>query len=114
MKEPTFDLVKYVQNQCSKMTMQQMEYILHHYIDNPIEGELTPEKIKAAGIRTAFYHSPHIDLDYPVHEDKDGNISMKFDSGLIGIAQGHTLIKPDGTRRPLTNQEEDFLTNQGL
>jgi len=116
MKEATFDLMKYVQDRCAKATWQQVEGIIRHHIDSPIKGELTREKIKAAGIRTVFYRDdgPHLSLDYPVHEDENGNISMTFDSGLIGLVQGHTLIMPDGTRRPLTDKEESFLFNQGL
>jgi hypothetical protein len=108
--------MKYVQDRCAKATWQQVEDIIRHHIDIPIKGELTREKIKAAGSRTVFYRDdgPHLSLDYPVHEDENGNISMTFDSGLIGLVQGHTLIMPDGTRRPLTDKEESFLFNQGL
>lgn len=110
MKEATFDLVSYMQDRWAKETWQLVEGIIRHHIDGPIKGKLTREKIKAAGIRTVLYR----DDGYPLHEDENGNISMKFDSGLIGLVQGHTLIMPDGTRRPLTDKEEAFLFKQGL
>ena len=111
-----FDMMVYMQERCAKATWQQVDDIIRTHIDSPIKGELTREKIKAAGIRAVFYRDDglHLSLDYQVHEDENGNISMTFDSGLIGLVQGHTLIMPDGTRRPLTDKEESFLFKQGL
>ena len=111
-----FDLKNYVTQRCREATWKQVEYMLRHYIDNPIEGEITADTLKAAGVISIFFDkdSPRVSVDYPVHEDENGNISLKIDTGLIGIAQGYMLIKPDGTRRPLSYSELDYLSKQVL
>ena len=101
-----FDLIGYVQ----KKMQEAVEDILRKYIDNPIEGELTREKVKAAGIRSVFFRDDPPELKYESQDEK--NVNFTFTTNLIGVAQGNWMILPNGARRPLTEKEEEFLAQQ--
>ena len=105
-----FDLMAYVQQKYQKAVWGEVEHILRNHIDNPIVGELTREKIKAAGIRSVFFSEKPPNLEFEKRDEK--GISYKFTSNLIGVAQGHWMIHYNGARRPLTDNEEAYLTAQ--
>ena len=105
-----FDLMAYVQQKNQKEVWGAVEHILRNHIDNPIVGELTREKIKAAGIRCVFFSEESPNLEFVKCDEKE--VSCKFTYNLIGVAQGHWMIHYNGARRPLTDDEEAYLTAQ--
>lgn len=105
-----FDLIGYVQKKMQEKIYEAVEDILRKYIDNPIEGELTREKVKAAGIRSVFFRDDPPELKYESQDEK--NVNLTFTTNLIGVAQGNWMILPNGARRPLTEKEEEFLAQQ--
>ena len=105
-----FDLMAYVQQKYQKAVWGAVEHILRNHIDNPIVGELTKEKIKAAGIRSVFFSEEPPNLEFEKCDEKE--VSCKLTSNLIGVAQGHWMICYNGARRPLTDKEEAYLTAQ--
>lgn len=105
-----FDLIGYVQKKMQEKIYKAVEDILRKYIDNPIEGELTREKVKAAGIRSVFFRDDPPELKYESQDEK--NVNFTFTTNLIGVAQGNWMILPNGARRPLTEKEEEFLAQQ--
>jgi hypothetical protein len=108
MKPPTvaeqadFDLLGYVQNRIMKELHDHewgyIQNILHTHIDNPIDGELTKQKLKAANIKGLIYQEESIDpqVDWSA---KGMNIIMT--SNILGIRQGDTLIQHNGNRMPV-------------
>ena len=105
-----FDLMSYVQQKFQKAVWGAVEHILRNHIDNPIVGELTREKIKAAGIRSVFYPEDPPNLEFEKRDEKE--VSCKLTSNPIGVAQGHLMIHYNGARRPLTEEEEAYLAAQ--
>lgn len=105
-----FDLIGYVQKKMQEKIYEAVEDILRKYIDNPIDGELTREKVKAAGIRSVFFRDDPPELKYESQDEK--NVNFTFTTNLIGVAQGNWMILPNGARRPLTEKEEEFLAQQ--
>lgn len=105
-----FDLIGYVQKKMQEKIYEAVEDIMRKYIDNPIEGELTREKVKAAGIRSVFFRDDPPELKYESQDEK--NVNFTFTTNLIGVAQGNWMILPNGARRPLTEKEEEFLAQQ--
>jgi hypothetical protein len=92
-----------------KKEMAVIEDILRHHIDCPIEGELTREKVKAAGIRGVMYSD-----NFPQSriEDNGKDICISVTSGLMGVVQGDWLIGAGGARRPLTDKERNYYERQ--
>lgn len=86
-----------------------IEDILRHHIDDPIEGELTREKVKAAHIRGVMYSD---NLPLSRIEDNGKDICISVTSGLMGVVQGDWLIGAGGARRPLTDKERNFYERQ--
>ena len=105
-----FDLIGYVQKKMQEKIYEAVEDILRKYIDNPIEGKLTREKVKAAGIRSVFFRDDPPELKYESQDEK--NVNFTLTTNLIGVAQGNWMILPNGARRPLTEKEEEFLAQQ--
>ena len=105
-----FDLLAYVQQKYQKAVWEAVEHILRNHIDNPIEGELTREKIKAAGIRSVFFSSDPPNLELEKCDEKE--VTCRMTSNLIGVAQGHWMIYYNGARRPLTDKEEEHLAKE--
>lgn len=105
-----FDLIGYVQKKMQEKIYEAVEDILRKYIDNPIDGELTREKVKAAGIRSVFFRDDPPELKYESQDEK--NVNFTLTTNLIGVAQGNWMILPNGARRPLTEKEEEFLAQQ--
>lgn len=104
------DTVNCAWREVHKMEMAAIEDILRHHIENPIEGELTREKVKRAGVRCVVYDET---MNGEVAADtkwKDGNLYVEVQSAFLGIAQGDWLIGPHGIRRRLTEKEEAFLS----
>ncbi len=105
-----FDLLAYVQQKYQKAVWEAVEHILRNHIDNPIDGELTREKIKAAGIRSVFFSSDPPNLEFEKCDEKE--VTYRMTSNLIGVAQGHWMIYYNGARRPLTEKEEEYLAKE--
>ena len=67
VEHAAFDLQGYVQQKLMKDMAKRLwgaiEDILHNHIDNPIEGELTKEKLKAADIRGLIHDADEQDSD---------------------------------------------------
>ena len=95
------ELINYANKQYSKGVNDAIDKILHQYIDNPIKGDITKEKLKAANIvgiiRTKFKAPPQI-------EQLEDRVRLTFDSGIIGIRQGDVLITVNGQRFQLLNK----------
>lgn len=107
------ELINYANKQYSKCVNDAIDKILHQYIDNPITGEITKEKLKAANIvgiiRTKFKALPQI-------EQLKDSVRLTFNSGIIGIRQGDVLITANGQRFQLLKtilpsewEEERFI-----
>ena len=98
-----FDLVEYVERSFMKESAKRensaLENILRNFIDNPIAGEITPEKLKAANvqgiIRRKFEALPEIQY-------KEKSVVLTFQSNLLGISQNDMLIMINGERMPLS------------
>ena len=80
--------------------------ILRNHIDHPIEGELTREKVKAAGIRGVAYDKEGPKADF---ENREQRMVFTVTSALLGVVQGDWLIGAGGVRRPLTDKERKFF-----
>lgn len=97
-----FDLVEYINKKVfgefSKEVWGNIEKILHEHIDNPIEGELTKEKLKAANIMGIIHQKeqfpPKVDVSVK-------GVSMTLTSDILGIRQGDMLIQHNGNRMPV-------------
>ena len=109
MPSPVELMIQQTMDGLKKKEWEVIEDILRHHIDNPIEGELTREKVKAAGIRGVMYSD-----EFPQSKiEEDGNdIRFSITSGLMGVVQGDWLIGQGGARRPLTDKERDFYERQ--
>lgn len=105
-----FDLMAYVQEKYKKAVWGAVESILRNHIDNPIVGELTAEKVKAAGIRSFYISEDPPHLEFEKCDEKE--VSCKLTSNIMGVVQGHWVIYSNGARRPLTDKEEAYLTAQ--
>ena len=105
MPSPVELMIQQTMDGLKKKEWEVIDDILHHHIDNPIDGELTKEKVKAAGIRGVMYSD-----EFPQSKiEEDGNdIRFSVTSGLMGVVQGDWLIGQGGARRPLTDKERDF------
>lgn len=98
-----FDLVEYVDRSLMKESAKRenaaLENILRNFIDNPIVGEITPEKLKASNvqgiIRRKFEALPEIQY-------KEKSVVLTFQSNLLGISQNDMLIMINGARMPLS------------
>ena len=56
-----------------KIELAAIEDILRHHIENPIEGELTREKVKRAGVRCIVYDADMNGEYMPDMKWEDGN-----------------------------------------
>lgn len=109
LPDPMEAMMKQTIDGLHKKEMAVIEDILRHHIDCPIDGELTHEKVKAAGIRGVMYSD-----EFPQSriEDDGKEIRISITSGLMGVVQGDWLIGEGGARRPLTEKERDFYERQ--
>lgn len=109
LTSPADTIMKQTIDELHKKEMDVIEDILRHHIDCPIDGELTHEKVKAAGIRGVMYSD-----EFPQSriENDDKGIRISITSGLMGVVQGDWLIGEGGARRPLTDKERDYYDRQ--
>ena len=109
LPDPMEAVMKQTMDGLYKKEMAVIEDILRHHIDCPIEGELTREKVKAAGIRGVMYSD-----NFPQSkvEGNGKDICISVTSGLMGVVQGDWLIGAGGARRPLTDKERDYYERQ--
>lgn len=109
LPDPMEAVMKQTMDGLHKKEMAVIEDILRHHIDCPIEGELTREKVKAAGIRGVMYSDnfPQLKAD-----DNGKDICISVTSGLMGVVQGDWLIGAGGARRPLTDKERNYYERQ--
>lgn len=104
------DTVNCAWREVHKMEMAAIEDILRHHIENPIEGELTREKVKRAGVRCVVYDEAMNGEAAADTKWEDGNLYVEVQSAFLGVAQGDWLIGPHGIRRRLTEKEEAYLS----
>lgn len=111
-----FDLIGYIQKKMMKEfstgLWKGIENILHLYIDHPIEGELTKEKMKAAGVMGLIHEKYPKPLDIDTSSDKD--VKVTINSSILGVRQGDMLIQFNGDRMhisciPVEWYEERFI-----
>lgn len=99
-----FDLVGFINEKMEREFYQRLweavKNIFHQHIDNPIEGEITKEKLKAAGvmglIRETYPPAPVID---PSEKD----VKVIINSDILGVRQGDMLITFNGDRMPISS-----------
>ena len=110
-----FDLVEYVQKKIfgefSHEVWSNIEKILHEYIDNPIVGELTKEKLKTSNIMGIIHQKEQIP---PKVDMSEKGVTMTVTSEILGIRQGDMLIQHNGNRMhvneiPVDWYEERFI-----
>ena len=98
-----FDLVDYVQRSLMKESAKRensaLENILRNFIDNPIDGEITPEKLKAANVKGIIMRKFEA---LPEIQYKEKSVVLTFQSNLLGISQNDMLIMINGARMPLS------------
>lgn len=75
-----------------------IEKILRVYIDHPIVGEITKEKIRDSGVKGIIKIK---DLVLPEPEEIDNGFRYTLTSDILGLSQGDFLIQPNGNRIPL-------------
>ena len=111
-----FDLIGYIQKKMMKEFSEGLwkgiENILHLYIDNPIEGELTREKMKAAGVMGLIHEKYPKPWDIDTSSEKD--VKVTINSSILGVRQGDMLIQFNGDRMhisciPVEWYEERFI-----
>ena len=111
-----FDLVGYIQEKMMKEfstgLWKGIEKILHLYIDHPIEGELTKEKMKAAGV-IGLIHEKYPKPWY-IDTSSDKDVKVTINSSILGVRQGDMLIQFNGDRMhisciPVEWYEERFI-----
>lgn len=111
-----FDLIGYIQKKMMKEfstgLWKGIENILHLYIDHPIEGELTKEKMKADGVMGLIHEKYPKPLDIDTSSDKD--VKVTINSSILGVRQGDMLIQFNGDRMhisciPVEWYEERFI-----
>ena len=104
VEHAAFDLQGYVQQklmkEMSKRLWGAIEDILHNHIDNPIEGELTKEKLKAADIRGLIHDADEQDMKVDTTSDPM-NVNFTITTNLLGVRQGDMLIQENGKRIPV-------------
>jgi hypothetical protein len=111
-----FDLIGYIQEKMMKEFSTELwkgiENILRLYIDHPIEGELTKEKMKAAGVMGLIHEKYPKPWDIDTSSDKD--VKVTINSSILGVRQGDMLIQFNGDRMhisyiPVEWYEERFI-----
>lgn len=91
---------------------EQIEYILRHWIDDPIKGEITKESLRERCIRTVLYKEPN-EMDSEVKQSGD-TLTFTITSGLLGVVQGDYLIGINGQRSLLTEEQNRRLLQMGV
>lgn len=92
--------------------MEQIDYILRYWIDDPIKGEITKETLRKHCIRTVVYKERN-EMDSKL-EQSGGNITFTITSGLLGVVQGDYLIGINGQRSLLTEEQNRRLIEMGV
>ena len=106
---PSNMLMEQCMREFRKQEEAAIEKILREYIDNPIVGEITREKVKAAGIRGIVYDADMDGRAFSEIKTEGNNVRLVMTSALLGIAQGHWLIAHNGLRRMLSEKEEAYF-----
>ena len=92
--------------------MEQIEYILRHWIDDPIKGEITKDSLTKHCIRTILYKE-YNEMDSKL-EQSGGNMTFTITSRFLGVVQGDYLIGIDGQRSLLTEEQNRTLFEMGV
>lgn len=74
---------------------QMIENIIRCHINNPIEGDLTPQKFRERNLVSVVYENIN---SLPFIQETTGGFTMTLRSSLIGVRQGDVIIRPDGSR----------------
>lgn len=96
---PKSDLIQeYIykaQKELAQKVWNGVEFILRNQIDNPIEGDITLEKLRERHIISFVYDKvlppPRIKVD-------EKNIYCEIDSDFLGVRQGGYIITLNGNR----------------
>ena len=75
-----------------------IEKILRVYIDHPISGEITKEKVKFSGVTGLIKCK---DIPFPKIEQTENGVRYILESPVLGLSQGDILITLSGKRIPL-------------
>ena len=75
-----------------------IEKILRVYIDHPIVGEITKEKVRDSGVQGIIKRK---DLVLPEQEEIENGFRYTLTSDILGLSQGNFLIQSNGNRIPL-------------
>ena len=75
-----------------------IEKILRVYIDHPISGEITKEKVKFSGVTGLIKCK---DIPFQKIEQTENGFRYILESPVLGLSQGDILITPSGKRIPL-------------
>ena len=111
-----FDLNKHLEEKMfedfRKKYWEAIEHILHTHIDNPIVGEITKEKLRAADIQGLIHSEDAPDLEVDTTDPLC--VRMILHSSLLGVRQGDMLIQENGNRMPVDKipvrwYEEHFI-----
>ena len=108
-EETYFDMTDYVNKRMKdgiRKFYEIIENILREHIDNPIQGEITHEKMKAANISGFIYEKR--EKIPPTYEWKDNTLSLVVETNCLGIRQGDNLIQQDGNRIPVDEIPVDW------
>ncbi len=103
---PSTDLMERLSREFHKQECDAIVKILREYIDNPIVGEITREKVKAAGVRSVVYDMDMDDKTFSEIKNEGNEVRITMKRALLGVAQGHWLIAHNGVRRRLSEKEE--------
>ena len=106
---PQNALMEHCMREFRKKEDAAIEKILREYIDNPIVGEITREKVKAAGIRGIVHDKDMDGAAFSELTTDGGDVRLTVTSALIGVAQGQWLIAHNGLRRMLSEAEEAYF-----
>lgn len=82
-------------NDLQNKEWQMIENIIRCHIDNPIEGDLTPQKFRERNLVSVVYENS---FSFPSIQETPVDVTITVRSSLIGVRQGDVIIRPDGSR----------------
>ena len=103
------------QRELAKKVKEGIEFILRNLIDDPIDGEITLEKLRERNIVSFVFLK---DWALPDIKEEGKNISITIHSDFLGVRQGAYIIKPDGERIAiyddiLANTRQEYIDYSG-
>jgi len=103
------------QRELAKKVKEGIEFILRNLIDDPIDGEITLEKLRERNIVSFVFLK---DWALPDIKEEGKNMSITIHSDFLGVRQGAYIIKPDGERIAiyddiLANTRQEYIDYSG-